>query len=70
MAQARRRFARATLEMEGQRNRTSKSAFLFEQGLIATAEHEDALGQLGIMIGIASVMDCHETNDAAVNAVA
>ena len=45
MTQARRRFARATLEMESRRNRMKKSTFLFEQGLVAAAEHEDALRQ-------------------------
>ena len=45
MTQARRRFTRATLEMEGRRNRMKKSIFLFERGLVAAAEHEDALRQ-------------------------
>ena len=45
MASARRTFSKATLEMESQRNKMKKSQFLFDQGMIATDEHEDAKRQ-------------------------
>ena len=41
MAGARRSFARARMELESQENRLKRTAFLLDQGLIATAEHED-----------------------------
>ena len=43
MVRARRSFAKATLNMESRRNRMKKTTFLYEQGLIAAAEYEDAL---------------------------
>ncbi len=42
MTQARRAFTKARLDMEGQENRIRKNRFLFEQGLIAATEFEDA----------------------------
>lgn len=45
MAEARRSFARARLALESQENRLSRAAFLLEQGLIPSSEHEDAVRQ-------------------------
>ena len=42
MSDARRSFARASLELKSQRNRLNRAAFLLEQGLVAATEHEDA----------------------------
>ena len=42
MTAARRAFTKAQLAMEGETTRIGKSRFLFEQGLVATAEHENA----------------------------
>ena len=42
MIKARRSFAKAQMNMDGRRGQMRKSRFLFEQGLIATAEFEDA----------------------------
>ena len=42
MTQARRALTKARLGMDGQSNKIRKSRFLFEQGLIAAAEFEDA----------------------------
>ena len=41
MADARRSFARASLELKSQRNRLDRATFLLDQGLIATTEYED-----------------------------
>ena len=45
MADARRSFARAKLELESQENRLKRTAFLLKQGLVASSEHEDAQRQ-------------------------
>ena len=42
MVRARRSFAKTRLDMEGRRTKINKSRFLFEEGLIAASEHEDA----------------------------
>ena len=42
MAAARRAFARARMSLESQEKRLKRTRFLFEQGLIAAAEREDA----------------------------
>ncbi len=41
MADARRSFARAKLELESQEKRLKRTTFLLEQGLVAASEHED-----------------------------
>ena len=41
MAAARRSFTRARMALESQETRLNRSAFLFEQGLIAASEHEE-----------------------------
>ena len=43
MLRARRSFAKSTLGMESQRNRMKKTTLLFERGLIAAVEYEDAV---------------------------
>ena len=42
MSAARRSFTKAELDLESNRKNINKSRFLFEQGLISAAEHEDA----------------------------
>ena len=45
MASARRNFAKAQLDMESERNKIRKSRFLFDQGLVAADEYDDAKRQ-------------------------
>ena len=45
MASARRNFTKAKLAMESERNKIRKSRFLFDQGLIAADEYDDAKRQ-------------------------
>lgn len=45
MASARRTFAKATLDMESERNKMRKNEFLHEQGLIAADDYDDARRQ-------------------------
>ena len=45
MADARRSFTRAKLDLESQENRLKRTAFLLSEGLVASSEHEDAQRQ-------------------------